>query len=711
MKVRLHIGVATVFTLLTLVVTTMLVALLYLGNKQLAIRTAQEQMVAARSRSVEDMLAVIRGAGNVVSSAAVFLSNFPDKASSLVGLDVLYAQIQGNEHYYGLYFAEEGSGDFFQNINIPKDWRVFGPDQRPVPESVHRVQRIISEPAGKRVETFYWSKGGELPKPFISRATDYDPRTRPWYLGAIEQSEVYVTPLYLFESTGSLGVTFSKSVFDNTGKLIGVVALDMTMSALSEILNDIRIGDSGLAFMLDKTGRLLAYTSTRSDGGPASFISSDPNAPIEMNNELIASAVNQWRASQQEFFNFVPSTGARNHIASVAPIPEVFGARPTLGLTVPEDEFVGGIRRATSRAVQFGVLALVFAVAFTFVVSRLLSKNLARVAAEARKVSTFELGDDLNLKSAIQEVAELEAAIASMKAGLSSFGAYVPKELVRSIVSKAERISVGGDSRDVTLMFADLQGFTSRTEGLEPEVLMPALSEYFEVMEKEISSNFGTVDKYIGDAIMALWNAPLDDADHACHACSAALACLRAEAKLNSEQSNSPLRPLHTRFGLHTGCVVVGNVGSLSRLQYTALGAAVNFASRLEGLNKVYGTRILVSEAVALRVASKFLLREIDLVVPFGTSNPSRIFELVGEFDGDNKLRLSDAKQRELESWRACYLLYQSGAWRDALHAFQEHKTLETNIILVDTFIDRCNSFIAQPPGPDWNGVFRFENK
>ncbi|WP_171235739.1 adenylate/guanylate cyclase domain-containing protein [Ruegeria sp. HKCCA6837] len=710
MKVRLHIGVATLFTFLTLAVTTMLVAILYFGNKELAIRTVKERMVEARSQSVDEMLTVVRGAGSVVSSASVFLSNFSEYAGSRAGLDVLYSQIQGNEHYYGLYFGEEKSGDFYQNINLPKHWKTFGPSALPVPEGVDRVQRIISEQSGERVEAYFWSNGSSLATPFLSGTTVYDPRTRPWYRGAFEQSGVYVSPLYQFESTGRLGATFSKTVVDNDGNMLGVVALDITISALSQILDDIRIGDHGLVFMLDREGRLLSYTSTRSEGGEPRFVSSNTNGSIEGSSKIIDSVIERWRTSQQDFFRIAPASDERNYIASVMPIPEVFGAQPTLGLIVPEDEFIGEIKRNTTRAMQIGVLALVLAVSFTFVVARLLSKNLVRVATEARKVSNFELSENLNLKSNIQEVAELGAAIASMKAGLSSFGAFVPKELVRSILSKAERISVGGESRDVTLMFADLKGFTRQTEGLEPEVLMSALSEYFEAMEKEISGNQGTVDKYIGDAIMALWNAPLDDSDHPVHACRAALACLLAEAKLNSDNGALPLRPLHTRFGLHTGRVVVGNVGSLSRLQYTALGAAVNFASRLEGLNKVYGTRILISEDVAVHVKNRFLLREIDFVVPAGTSFPSRIIELIAEKDDEGGFLVSAAKKRELEEWRACYALYQSGKWADALDALQRHREIAANKRLVDVFIERCSSFAFKPPAA-WDGVYRFERK
>jgi adenylate cyclase len=209
---------------------------------------------------------------------------------------------------------------------------------------------------------------------------------------------------------------------------------------------------------------------------------------------------------------------------------------------------------------------------------------------------------------------------------------------------------------------------------------------------------------------MALWNAPLDDIDHPVHACRAALACLQAEAKLNSDNEALPLRPLHTRFGLHTGRVVVGNVGSLSRLQYTALGAAVNFASRLEGLNKVYGTRILVSSDVAVHVESKFVLREIDFVVPAGTSFPSRIFELVAEKDDASGILVSAAKKRELEEWRACYDLYQSGKWTEALDALKRHREIAANKLLVDVFIERCGSFAFEAPA-DWDGVYRFEKK
>ena len=187
--------------------------------------------------------------------------------------------------------------------------------------------------------------------------------------------------------------------------------------------------------------------------------------------------------------------------------------------------------------------------------------------------------------------------MSSIKAGLAGFGACLPDDLVRSIISSGEKTGEGGTLRADTLLFLDVQGFISACdESLDPEELVSALSQYFEVMKARIAETKCTVNKYIGDAIMAMWNAPPDDPNHVEHGCLTALACLRAEDELNAAAQSSPLLPLHTRSGLHSGRMIVGNVFSLSQMQYIAPGAVINLASRLEGLNRVYGIRDLLSK-------------------------------------------------------------------------------------------------------------------
>jgi adenylate cyclase len=181
------------------------------------------------------------------------------------------------------------------------------------------------------------------------------------------------------------------------------------------------------------------------------------------------------------------------------------------------------------------------------------------------------------------------------------------------------------------VLFTDVADFTAKTEKADPSEVMIFTSRYFAALSEVIMKHYGTIDKFIGDAVMALWNAPDDDPDHVIHACEAVLACLRRNEELNLVFAGEGWPAYGTRFGLHAGDAVVGNVGSSDRMNYTALGATINLASRLEGLNKNYGTRVLVSAAVRRRAEHAFLFRSVDTIRPKGFVEAVTISELRGE--------------------------------------------------------------------------------
>ena len=185
------------------------------------------------------------------------------------------------------------------------------------------------------------------------------------------------------------------------------------------------------------------------------------------------------------------------------------------------------------------------------------------------------------------------------------FGRYVPKALVREIVQSGTPPELGGRRQEITVLFTDIAGFTRIAEDTEPEDLMLRTSEYFEALGAVLSQHHGVVDKYIGDAIMALWNAPSRDEDHVAHACAAVLACRDAGRGLAESWTQRGIPAFGTRFGLHCGEAVVGNVGGADRINFTAVGGTINLASRLEALNKLYGTEVLVSGAVAERAGGR----------------------------------------------------------------------------------------------------------
>ena len=238
-----------------------------------------------------------------------------------------------------------------------------------------------------------------------------------------------------------------------------------------------------------------------------------------------------------------------------------------------------------------------------------------------------------------------------MKAGLRSFQKYVPADLVRALLASGAEARLGGERKVLTVLFSDIAGFTGLAEKLDPEKLVDILAEYLEVMSQEIAETGGTVDKYIGDAIMAFWGAPRELPDHSVAACVAAMRMQERllELREHAEQAGAP--PLHMRTGIHSGELIVGNIGSESRLSYTAMGDTVNLSSRLEGLNSFYGTAVLISEATFKAAEQEIVARPLERVSVKGRSKGTLVYELLG---------LRDGLRRRMWNW----LIFRLGRWR-----------------------------------------------
>ena len=216
------------------------------------------------------------------------------------------------------------------------------------------------------------------------------------------------------------------------------------------------------------------------------------------------------------------------------------------------------------------------------------------------------------------------------KTAMRALGKYVPIDLVQELYAANREPALGGEPRDLSLLFTDIRGFTTIAEGIAPDVLAPALGRYLEAMIAGVHSTGGTIDKFTGDGLMAFWNAPSMAPDHARRACEAVLACLETTDALFASEAWAGLPPLFTRFGLHVDEVLVGHFGAPDRLSYTAMGDGVNLASRLEGLGKQYGVATLASEAIVARTEGAFVFRRVDLVAVKGKTKGVAVYELLG---------------------------------------------------------------------------------
>src|SRR3954466_1227310 len=300
----------------------------------------------------------------------------------------------------------------------------------------------------------------------------------------------------------------------------------------------------------------------------------------------------------------------------------------------------------------------------------------------------------------------------------SAFGQYLSPALVEQLAQAPERLVLGGEEREMTIMFSDMRGFTSISETYkrDPQGLTALMNRFLTPLTNAVLHRKGTIDKYMGDAIMAFWNAPLDDKEHQINACEAALDMLEQVDMLNREREQEAQDgghayiPLNIGVGLNTGTCVVGNMGSDLKFNYSVFGDSVNLASRLEGQSKEYGFPIIVGSTTALAVKDKFAILELDFIMVKGKKEPEVIYAIAGREDTAQSGRFQRLRNLTIEML-ACY---RSRDWEGALAAIErgrhtdERQSLE---LLYHLYEARIRGYIANPPPEDWNGAFALLTK
>jgi adenylate cyclase len=370
---------------------------------------------------------------------------------------------------------------------------------------------------------------------------------------------------------------------------------------------------------------------------------------------------------------------------------------------------------AVDRQLRQGVSTNLFIGAFVLVVTLLVmgitSRNIARelkvVEDEADAVRRLAFDAAATPRSTTKEIDHMFRSIGEMKGGLRAFSKYVPIAVVSQVIASG-KAEIGGESRELSLLMTDVTDFTTISEQLEPERVMVVMSEYFGRVVAPILEHQGTLDKYVGDAIFAYWNAPALQPDHAVWSCRAALAARDASRALAEEWMAGGRWPWHTRFGLHCGDAVFGNVGAPDRMDFTVIGSSVNLASRVEGLNKFYGTEILASARVHELASQKMVFRLIDLVQPKGAMLAFEIFELIGE---RTAVDADPATADRLSRWASAQALYVARDWPAAQAAFSDFAHRHPADKVAAIYVERCRKFAAHPPPPSWDGVWSFESK
>ncbi len=382
---------------------------------------------------------------------------------------------------------------------------------------------------------------------------------------------------------------------------------------------------------------------------------------------------------------------------------------------------VATIRSEQTQAVLISAIVTLLAAIVGLIFANLVSGGIIRSVRQllegTRAVEAGQLDQSIEVTTG-DEIGQLAAAFNRMVVQLrdnqrvrETFGKYIDPRVVEGLIDRPTLTAAEGQRRVMTVLFCDLKGFTSLSEGMTPQGLVKVMNRYLSIMSEPIRTNRGIIDKYIGDGIMAYWGPPfVDEADHARFACLAAMEMIERIATLRQEipellgVRGTPMEKCDLRIGVATGEALVGSIGSDVMMSYTVMGDVVNLASRLEGVNKTYGTRNLVSERTIAAAGAALEVREIDRVVVAGHTHSEIIFEILGR-KGELTPQQSTSRDKYLEGLAA----YREQRWDEALRALNESLGAIPDDGPSMALLKRVESLKANPPSRDWDGAWHID--
>ncbi len=541
------------------------------------------------------------------------------------------------------------------------------------------------------------------------KEVDYEPRRRSWYAQAqaAAPGQVNWTSPYTFYTTGDLGITSSGRWLD--GGVEHVIAYDVLLTSLTEFTQ----GETHSVSL--HAMNLIATSDWKVLGLPRAEACMDPEVAKGMfligavdlgipAIEAVARIASGSSKARSEVFAF--EVDGESWWAGVEAYSLGASGYVQTAVLVPARDLLAEVSRQRVFLLIATGATLIAALFYSLVLSRTYSRPIEALVKQSHRIQGLDFRADGQINARLSEFQVLADAQCKSLAVLQSFARYVPVEVVRELVVAGEVARIGGRTETLTVLFTDIVGFTPIAERMSPQALTDHMAHYFEPLIDTIRLHGGTVDKLVGDAIVAFWGAPRPFEDHARKAVEGVLACRARLVELNREWAADGLPELPTRFGLATGRVVVGNIGSPARLAYTVLGDTVNFASRLERLNGRYGTYYLANQGVVDAAGEHIVWRRIDRVVVKGQTAETWIYELLGTAEGVSPQDLERAQRYE-----AAWDLHATREFGGALELLEEILTELPGDGPSQRLSGVCRRLRDAPPPLDWTPATRMTTK
>ncbi|WP_413206026.1 adenylate/guanylate cyclase domain-containing protein [Rhodospirillum sp. A1_3_36] len=679
-RIPLSVNLFTILVAATTVVAVALAVYAYRESTEAAEKTAS-QLLSEVSDKTAGRVAAVLSPAVLVAELGVAVPTVTQRPQDVGLLPIRRFMMSALERAPELYSTYVGFADgrFYQVINLKEPTgRVRAVHDAPA--EARFIERSITGLGRNRRQNWaFLNAEGQQISVRVDGSVSYDPRKRPWYGEALHRKGVIVTDLYVFSSLREPGITMANALDPGPdGAPIGVFGVDITLGGLSRFLGRQSVSPNARIAVFTPEGAVVATpdmerlleVSQSGDREMAPLLADETGDPVT--GELFRAVTTMGGTVSQ----FTPPGGTL-YLARAALVSVSEGRNLYIGVAAPMSDFTAHLDVMRRNSLLFALFVLALGIPLSYMISRRVSRALSLLAEDADRIRGLDLDGMPDVRTFVREVHSLAEAMEAMKGSLRTFGLYVPKTLVRQIIAGRGAFTLGGERRELTVLFSDVQNYTALADTMVPEDLMRLTSAYFEQVTAAVVDHGGVVDKFIGDGSMAFWNAPQDQPDHPLSACLAALDMRERIDRFNLTLAARGERTMLTRIGLHLGEAVVGNLGSSDRVNYSAVGATVNSAARMERVNKFYGTFLLISGAVAERVSSHLVVRLVDRINPQGLFTPLPLYTLEGRRPGLGLMGrvLSEADIAWVERWNA--LIASLGDGRPAPVVLEDFVALE----------------------------------
>ncbi|QEY52059.1 adenylate/guanylate cyclase domain-containing protein [Legionella longbeachae] len=678
-KISIHISIMALFVFLLSLIGFTIIGINYLAFNKLLNNSAKD-LIAKTSLYVSERFQAYLDPlnHNLIEIRNAIRNDIINSDKEKLFEQFLFETIQGNPNMFMIHYGA-ANGDFF-NIN------------REEKRGLQLIHTVNSKPPFVNIRYELDNQGKIIKKE--STTIPYDPRNRPWYQEVVRNKKPIWTNTYKFYLFGKKpGVAVAAPIYDKNNNLKGVVAIALTINHLQQFIKELELTKNTMIFVINNNSNIIAFHDPRI---------AENILGKKLDPELLKKLNIPPNILDEHFYSKIQSyvNGNQKYFFSYQPIFNKLGIEPWHILIItPENDVIKPLKNLSKGYILLTVLVLFIGAILVRFVSQKISNPIIQLAEESKKITMFNLKSKSPLKTIIKEISYLDKALSTLRSSLTSFQRYVPHSLVKKLVHTGKIARVGGQNQTISILFSDIKNFTTISESTPPQKLMTYLSDYFQSMTEAVIQHEGTLDKYIGDAVMAIWNAPTKDEEHAFHACETARVMNLRLKKLNIKHKQEGFPEFNIRIGIHTGEAIVGNVGSEDRLSYTALGDTVNSASRLESINKNYNTQIIVSDATFNQVSDKFPFRFLDEVAVRGKQESIAIYELITAQNLENL-------ERHKQEFTQAFSLYQKGLWHKSIEAFIAITPAYPGDQLASIYIERCRVLAHNPPD-HWDGVWR----